>query len=110
MARKAIPKKVKQEINNYLTTLKKDKLPIEKALLFGSYATGKQHKWSDIDLCIVSPQFKDSWDGFTYLILKREIHDVRYAIEPHGFNPRDFNDKYSSLAQEIKKTGIEIKV
>lgn len=31
----------------------KDILPVEKILLFGSFAKGKNHKWSDIDIAIV---------------------------------------------------------
>jgi len=110
MATKSIPKEVKKEINNFVEILKKDKLPIKKVYLYGSYAKGSQHEWSDIDLCIISPQFKDSWKALNYLWSRRKISDVRYAIEPIGFSPEEFNDKYGSLVDEIKKHGIEIKV
>lgn len=108
MAKKRIPKKVEQEIKEYVKVLKKDKLPIKKVYLYGSYAKGSQHKWSDIDLCIISSNFNDPWKALRYLWKKRTISDVRYTIEPVGFNPRDFNN--SSLANEIKKHGIEMKV
>ena len=109
MVKKQVLKKVEKKIKEYVTLLRQDKLPIQKVILFGSYAKGTQNKWSDVDVCIVSPRFKNSWQAGEYLWEKR-ILDMRYVIEPHGFNPTDFNDKYSSLAQEIKKTGIEIKV
>ncbi len=108
MAKKAIPKKVRSEIKNFVNILKADKLPIERVILFGSYAKGKQRKWSDIDLCVISPKFKNTWKATEYLWLKRKISDVKYTIEPVGFNPTDFKDKYSSLIHEIKTTGIEI--
>jgi uncharacterized protein len=41
---------IKKEINR--------DFPVEKMILFGSNATGKTHKDSDIDLIIVSPKFK----------------------------------------------------
>jgi len=107
MVKKTIPKKVKNEVKRYIEILKGDKLPIKKIILFGSYATGKQHKWSDIDLCIVSPKFKDPWDATEYLWLKRKIFDVKYTIEPVGFSPKDFRES-SSLISEIKTNGIEI--
>jgi len=110
MVKKTIPKKVKKEINNYIQILKKDKLPIKKVILFGSYAKGTQHKWSDIDLCIISPKFKNALKALHYLGAKRKISDVQYVIEPLGFTPKDLQDKYSSLIYEIKTTGIEISV
>jgi predicted nucleotidyltransferase len=110
MVKKTIPKKVNKEIERYVNVLRKDNLPISKVILFGSYAKGTQKKWSDIDLCIVSPKFKNTYSAMQYLWLKRKIQDVDYAIEPVGFSPTDFSDKYDSLIQEIKKTGIQIKI
>ncbi len=109
MAKKTIPKKIEKEIIEYIASLKKDRLPIRKVILFGSYAKGKQHKWSDIDVCVVSPRFKNPWKAGGYLWSKRQISDIRYTIEPIGFSPKDFREG-SSLINEIKQTGIEIKI
>ncbi len=108
MPKKTIPKKVKNEIDNYIKLLEADNLPIKKVILFGSYAKGAPRRWSDIDLCIISPKFKNSWNALGYLWDKRIISDANYTIEPVGFNPKDFNGKYDSLVHEIKNTGIEI--
>jgi len=107
MVKKTIPKKVKKEINEYIQILKKDKLLIKKVILFGSYAKGTQRKWSDVDLCIVSPKFKDAFEALHYLSLKKPFN-TKYTIGPIGFTPKDLKDKYSSLIHEIKTTGIEI--
>lgn len=108
MAGKRIPKKVEKEIERYLGILKEDKLPINKVFLYGSFTRGSQYKWSDIDLCVISPKFKDSFEASQYLWKKRKIFDINYTNEPVGFTLKDFNDKYNSLASEIKKTGIEV--
>jgi len=110
MVRKRVPAKVKKEIERYLDILRKDNLPIHKVILFGSYAKGSQREWSDIDLCVISPQFKDSYEALSYLWSKRKIFDIQYTIEPIGFNLEAFDDKYDSLIHEIKSTGVEIKV
>lgn len=107
MPKKTIPKKVKRNIYNYIALLKKDNLPIQKVILFGSYAKGTQHEWSDIDLCIISPKFKSAWKALGYLWEKRTDHTTP-SIEPVGFSPEDFEDE-DALIHEIKKTGIEIK-
>lgn len=109
MARRKIPKGVKKRIDEYLQILKKDKLPIKEVILFGSYAKGTQHKWSDVDLCVVSPKFINTWQALQYLSLKTAF-DMKYTIEPIGFSPRDFNDKYSSIIHEIKAHGIKIPI
>lgn len=109
MAKKRIPQKVKVEILRYVDELKKDGLPISKVILFGSYAKGTQRKWSDIDLCIVSSKFKNSFSALRYLWKKRKIYDIQYTIEPIGLTPKDMNNRYSSLIYEIQTNGLEIK-
>ncbi len=108
MPKKTLPKKVKRNIDKYIDLLKKDNLPIQKVILFGSYAKGTQHKWSDIDLCVISPKFKNAWKALGYLWEKR-TDDKTPVIEPVGFSPKDFEDE-DALIHEIKKTGIEIKI
>jgi predicted nucleotidyltransferase len=78
--------------------------------VFGSYAKGTERKWSDVDVCIVSPKFTNTFKALEYLWSKREIHDPKYAIEPVGFTPEDLDDEYDSLISEIKKTGVEMDV
>ncbi len=108
MAKRRIPSKVKQKISTYIQVLKEDHLPIQSAWLYGSYAKGNPHEWSDIDLCIVSKKFRDPYKAMQYLWLKR-IEDIGLTIEPVGYTPKDFKEG-SSLISEIKKYGIEIKV
>lgn len=109
MDKKRIPKRVENKIKEYVEILKADRLPISKVILFGSYAKGTQHRWSDVDVCIVSPKFKNSFKAIQYLWLKR-IFDKDVTIEPVGFTPEDLKDEYSSLIHEIRTTGIEMKV
>jgi len=99
--------KIKSYIRDYLTVLQEDGLPIERVFLFGSYATGHHRKWSDIDVCVISPRFGKKVDPYEYLWTKRRREDVLRGIEPVGFHPRDFIDE-DPLAWEIKTTGIEI--
>ena len=108
MVKRKISKKLKEKINEYVKILKKDKLPIKKVVLFGSYAKGKQNKWSDVDLCIVSPKFKDPFEAMQYLSLKTSF-DMKYAIEPVGFSVKDFKQG-SILINEIKRTGVEMSI
>lgn len=108
MAQKTIPQKINKEIREYLKILKTDELPIQQVWLFGSFAKGKPHKWSDIDLCVVTPKFKSSWDVLQYLWQKRR-KNYGLTIEPVGYTTKDFKEG-SSLIDEIKRTGIRLKI
>ena len=108
MAKKRIQKKVEKKIKDYVDVLKQDNLPIKKVILFGSYAKGTQHKWSDLDVCVVSPKFHNFFNDMQYLLIKR-IDATSPHIEPVGLNPKDFHET-SFLVEEIKRHGIEVKV
>lgn len=106
-----IKPEVRKEIERYIKNLKKHNLHIKKVILFGSFAGGEGKKWSDIDLCVVSPDFKDAWQASEFLWKYRDIKDVRYVIEPLGFPEKEFtHDKDDFLIQNIKRSGVEVKV
>ena len=107
MAQKRVPKSVTAQIRNYARTLRKDNLPISRLVLFGSYAKGTQRRYSDIDLCVISPRFRDSFEALQYLWRKKGREHIN--IEPVGFSPKDFREG-SSLINEIKRHGIRVKV
>ncbi|TSC51984.1 MAG: DNA polymerase, beta domain-containing protein, partial [Parcubacteria group bacterium LiPW_72] len=83
-----------------------DKVPLKRVIVFGSYAKGIQRKWSDIDVCLVSPKFQDKIKAFVYLLKK--ANKAQSRIEPHPFHPNDFVNE-DPLVWEIKKDGIEVK-
>lgn len=93
----------------YLEILKKDKLPIEAAIVFGSQAKKTAHKDSDIDVCIISssPKFKDPFKAMHYLMMKS--YKIGAYIEPHPYHPKYFVNE-DPLVWEIKQTGIEVPI
>lgn len=101
-----IPLKIKNKINKYLNDLKKNKIPIKEAILFGSYAKGTQKEWSDIDIALVSEIFKgnriEDKDKIRHITIS-----VSSEIEVVTFSPKDFN-KDNPLAREIIDTGIRL--
>ena len=101
-----IPVEVKKKIDQYLSDLKKNHVPIKEAILFGSYAKGRQGKWSDIDIALVSEIFKgnriEDKDKIRHITLS-----VSSEIEVLPFAPKDFNEG-NPLAREIIRTGIKL--
>ena len=109
MAEKRIPKKTIKIVQDYTQRLlKEDKLSIKKVIIFGSQAKGKSQKWSDIDVCIISPRFKDTMKALEFLLVKRKKEEVMAGLEPVGFSPKDFQEG-SAFVHEIKKTGVVVK-
>jgi hypothetical protein len=58
MAEESIIKLVKK----YLHSLTKQGIPVQYGILFGSWAKGQPHEWSDIDVMVVSSHKPDGWE------------------------------------------------
>jgi len=110
MARRtALNKRENDLIKKYILLLKQKGIEVSKVILFGSYAKGMARPDSDIDLAIVSSQFgKDNWKEM--VLLRKLAMKIDSHIEPLPFAPQDMEDRYSTLSQEIKKTGILLNV
>ncbi len=90
----------------FLEKLKSEGINIEGLYLYGSYARGTEHKWSDIDIAVVSSDFKGS--RFDEGVKLRSIaSNIDIDIEPVPFRTDAFIDE-DPLVWEIKKEGIRI--
>ena len=99
-----VDKKIKDAINSIGNVLK-----IDKAILFGSYATGNPQEYSDIDLVILSSDLDPNVPKLQYL---REVKDKADLFDPDlqlFLYPTDVFEKElcveKSFIREIKKTG-----
>lgn len=64
-------------------------------------------KESDIDLCVVSPNFGDDPVAELQFLLKQTCK-VDTRIEPIPVSPREYREAISPLIHEIKKYGRQI--
>ena len=97
---------IKSIIKNYIKALERENIPIRHAILFGSRASGKHDRWSDIDIAIVSEVFEG--DRFKD---RGRIRKVTLAVSsdlsPLPFRPEDFTVD-DPLVREILRTGMRI--
>ncbi|MBU1129694.1 nucleotidyltransferase domain-containing protein [Patescibacteria group bacterium] len=102
-----VKKKYVDIAKKYARLIEDEGISIDGLYLFGSRIRGGGHKWSDLDISVVSSDFgKDriaEMAKLFYLASK-----VSGLIEPHSFSIKEFDDKYDTLAQEVKRTGIRI--
>jgi predicted nucleotidyltransferase len=102
-----IPEEIREFIAEYLWDLRQE-IPVERAVLFGSYAKGNCRKDSDVDLAIFSDFFKsmNRVNGISFLL--QRVKNYQYDLEPIPFTMNDYNER-DGFAAEVLKEGIEIK-
>jgi uncharacterized protein len=95
--------KVDSIIRCFTEELKKD-IPVEKVLLFGSYAKDNPKPDSDIDLIVVSPSFAKGRYITHMQYLFRKAAKISSLLEPIPATPSEVNnaDKRLFLGQIIK--------
>ncbi len=90
-------------INHFISELTNAGYTPDEVFLFGSYAKGNPHKFSDIDVAV--------WDSKFSGCLPLDIENMKSilskysSIELHTFNTED---KDSPIVREIKTNGIRI--
>ncbi len=92
-------------VGQYIDFLKSKNYEVRKAYIFGSYANGKFHEDSDIDLAIVFSNLTNSFTMQIELMKLSRKFDTR--IEPHPFDELDFNTS-NPFTNEILTKGIQI--
>jgi len=96
---RALPRKVVKAVEVFLEKLSSE-IRVEEAYLFGSYAKGTWIKTSDVDLIVVSRDFK----GLRYTERLDLVNRVQWSarispfIEVIPLTPEEFRDKVGSSA------------
>lgn len=96
-------KKVKQ----FLSECRQLPFTIDRAILFGSTMQGKASEYSDIDLALFSKKFSDNILKNLDLVGSVNIHFP--DIDVHTYPSKRYKQK-GLLMEQIKKTGMEIKI
>ena len=105
MGKRTIDRKVMESIKKYIEKISKY-YKIETIILFGSYAKGTQNEDSDIDIAIISSDFKDIFDDMADLIGYTWKIDTR--IEPHPISKEDYDKIATPFVKEVVDTGIKV--
>lgn len=107
-----IKKRILEIINDYLRNLE-GKIKIKKIILFGSAARNQMHRDSDIDLIVLSSQFKKMEFMERLIFLSRARRGMKKSapMDIFGYTPEEFEElsKKTIILKEAKKEGISIK-
>ncbi|HJW84346.1 MAG TPA: nucleotidyltransferase domain-containing protein [Anaerolineae bacterium] len=103
------------QVNNQIRRLVealRQHMRVERAILFGSYAYGKPHEGSDIDLAVVSPDFArmNRLERLEFLERIAWEADAHY-VEPVGFTEEELQSaSQTSVVSEIRERGVVVPV
>lgn len=98
---------IQEKVLQFGRLLLNNGVAINKLFVFGSHAKGSNSNRSDIDVCVVSPQFgKDGVDELQFLLKERRKIDSR--IEPYPASFGEYVRTETPVMAEIKKYGLEI--
>ena len=103
-----VKKPVIQVISRFADAVMKRGISIEKMVLYGSYAHGKERSDSDIDIAVVSKDFgKDrTEEGMLLFQIAGEV-DVRLEPVPISLVSYEKNT-WVPLIYEIRTNGLEL--
>lgn len=102
-------KKAIESLKQYLVKLSK-KIKVDDALIYGSILTKKFKEESDIDLIVLSSEFKDLEPDERLRMLYRNALYFPYNLHVYGLTQEEFNSAPKlSLLSFIKKKAKRIK-
>jgi len=97
-------------VRKFVKRLRQEGIAVDRAILYGSFAAGKERRDSDIDVAIVSRDFgKDRIEEG--MVLYRIAGKVDSRLEPVPVSVDAFeNDTWIPLIYEIRAKGQELNI
>ena len=103
-----LPPEVAEAVGRFVRELQ-CRIPVERVILFGSYAHGTAIDESDIDIAVVSSAFGgNAWDDRRLLFDTVIAARLDSRLEPHPLSPRDYETPSSWVQTEILDKGIVV--
>jgi predicted nucleotidyltransferase len=103
-----VTQEIREIINKFVEAVMSRGIHVDKAILYGSYATGKEGEDSDLDVAVISSDFgRDRYKEGTMLMKLAWRIDPR--LHPVPFSAESFaHDTWIPLVHEIKTHGVEV--
>ncbi len=100
---------IKEIIAEYTQTLKTLGVNVERVILYGSYALGNQREDSDIDLVVISKDFRKMNLRERLEVLGIAAARIMKPVEAKGYTPQELEATgEASFLKEILGVGVSI--
>jgi len=107
-----VDKKITKTLKEFKSALEAEGIKVKRIILFGSYVRGRARRESDIDVAIISENFKG-------MNLLRRLETIGLAlakarimepIEAIGYTEEEFASKGEGtfIGDEVKSKGVEV--
>lgn len=92
-------------ILEYVKALEED-INVEKAILVGSYARGCPQEWDEIDVIIISPDFKGIKNGVkrNNLLIDKAVKVHEWLLPRGGYTPDEYAHRGDELGLAMHKS------
>ena len=103
---------IRRAAKSFSFLLRNSGIKVSRLFLYGSYARGEPRDYSDIDIAIISPDFRGKsrmaiQETIAHSIVGRS--GILAAFEPIGYSTEEFTKADSAtFLGEIKSTGIPL--
>ena len=96
-------------VRRYLRNLAQHGILARMGVIFGSYAVGHPHQWSDIDLVVVSPTFDGAFSRDAINSLWRVAARTDSRIEPIPCGERQWvEDDVTPIIEVARREGVPV--
>ncbi len=104
-------KQIIESVKNYLHELLRIGIPVSCGIIFGSHARNDDHRWSDIDLLVISSRYDNSYNREDINLLWRTATRTDSRIEPIPVGKKRWEtDDESTIIEIARREGIQISV
>ncbi|OGW51892.1 MAG: hypothetical protein A2Y81_06755 [Nitrospirae bacterium RBG_13_43_8] len=105
-------KKITETIERFKQSLEEMGIEVKKIIIFGSYATRRARKHSDIDVVVISDDFKEMnllkrLETIGLALAKAKIME---PIEALGYTEEEYNSEREGtfIGDEVKSKGVVV--
>jgi hypothetical protein len=96
-------------VQRYLDVVTERGIPVAFGVIYGSQATGRIHKWSDIDLIVVSSLFDGDYSREQKYELWYAATCVDSRIEPVPCGEKQWvEDDFSTPIEMARREGVKV--
>lgn len=96
-------------VRSFFRELERRGVRVSFGIVFGSYATGRADKWSDIDLLVVSPSFDGDFPHERVSLLWRVAAVTDSRIEPIPCGERQWaEDQRIPIIEIARREGVRV--
>lgn len=101
---------IKNDLNEIVFQINRV-IPDAKIYLFGSYAKGEENEDSDIDLCVVAPNFDEHRLDVIYALQDVILDKTRLPVDILAYTEEEFESRSvlkSTIQHTIKHKGVQL--